>query len=87
MKYEEELTEDLTERQIYRLIVKAVRAGVSMSEHIYISVSPEKAEELIYNTIRVSPTESFGIMHYRSPLGDVSILVTPQDTNIVTVQN
>ena len=37
MQYEEELTEDLTERQIYRLIVKGVRAGVQMSQfHIYI---------------------------------------------------
>lgn len=87
MKYEEELTENLTERQIYRLIVKAVRAGVQMSQHIYISMSLEKVEEIIYNSMRVCPTESFGVMHYESPIGKVSILVIPQETNIITVHN
>jgi hypothetical protein len=87
MNYEEELTEDMTERQIYRLIVKAVRAGVLMSQHIYISMSLEKVEEIINNSMRVCPTESFGTMHYESPIGKVSILAISQDTNIVTVQN
>lgn len=87
MKYEEELTDSLTERQIYRLIVKAVRAGVQMSEQIYICMSLEKVEEIIDNSMRVCPTESFGVIHYQSPIGIVSILAIPQETNIVTVQN
>jgi len=87
MKYEEESTECMTERQIYRLIVKAVRAGVLMSQHIYVSMSLEKVEEIIDGSMRVCPTESFGVMHYESPIGKVSILAISQDTNIVTVQN
>ena len=85
MIYEEEITDDLTERRMYQLIFNAVRSGVKMSEDIYITMSLEKMEEALHNSMRVRLTKRFGVVCYELPMGSVTLLAISEETNIVTV--
>ncbi len=85
MIYEEEVTDDLTERRMCQLIFNAVRSGVKMSEDIYITMSLEKMEEALHNSIRVRFTKRFGVVCYDLPMGSVTLLAISEETNIVTV--
>ena len=85
MTYEEEITDDLTQRRMHQLIFNAVRSGVKMSEDIYITMSLEKMEEALNNSTRVRSTDRFGVVCYDLPMGSVTLLAISEETNIVTV--
>ena len=87
MKYEEESRKSLTESEIYRITVAAIRAGVDSSRTIYICMSFEKFDEINCGSMRPTSTEHFGTVEYNSPIGTVYFLVLAHETNTITVQN
>lgn len=87
MKYTDIENNSLTEKEMYRILVNAVRAGVEPAMPIYIYLSFEKLDEFIKSTYRVIPGKNFGSIVYDFWGGEVTIEAIKNKTDTITVSN
>jgi len=86
MRYTEE-PESLTESEFYRMIVRAIRAGVSASSSIFVYMSYEALQELESNTLRIINKSKFGERTVSTAGGNVNIVAIKEETDTITVSN